>query len=112
MSLTDLYSTTLSALTDARTQMLSPGWQAALDDEDSEDRLAASKALLKVEQAILILSNAALSDIAAAMQANEPDLTQTTKNLENALTDITKVTNVINTVTSVLNIVAKIVPLL
>lgn len=111
MSLADLYSTTLSALTDARTQMLSPGWQAALDNEDPADRLTASNVLLKVEQAILTLSNAALSDIASAMQANEADLTQATQNLKNALTDITKVANVINTVTSVLNTVAKIIPL-
>lgn len=112
MSAADLYSTALSALTDVRAQMLSPDWQAALDNEDPEDRLAASRVLLKVEQAILSLSNAALSDIASAMQANEADLTQATKNLENALADVTKITNVINTVTSVLNAVAKIVPLI
>lgn len=111
MSLTDLYSACLSALTDARTQMLSPAWQAAVDNEDPGDRLAASNVLLKVEQAILTLSNAALSDIASAMQANEAGLTQATQNLQSALTDITKVANVITTVTGVLNVVAKIIPL-
>jgi hypothetical protein len=112
MSPTDLYSATLSALTDARAQMLSPAWQAELDKLTADQRLTASKALLRVEQAILVLSNAALSDIAGAMQANEQGLTSATASLEDALKDITKVQDIIQTITTALNVVGKILPLL
>ena len=112
MSTTELYSATLSALTDARLKMLSPEWQAELDQQDAPTRLAASKALLRVEQAILSMSNAILADIAADMQNNEQGLTDATKALAAALDDISKVQTVINTVTSLVSVVAKILPLL
>src|SRR5438270_14075210 len=110
MNPTDLYSTTLSALTDARTVMVSPEWQVELDKQTADQRLAASKALLKVEQAILTLSNMVLGEIATAMQANERDLTQATAALSDALADITKVQSIVQNVMSVLNVVAKILP--
>ena len=112
MNPTDIYSMTLSTLTKARSVMLSPEWQAALDAATAPQRVAASRELVKVEQAILALANESLSDIAAAMQANEQGLTQATSALTNTLSDITKVQNVIQAVTNVLNVVAKILPLL
>ena len=112
MNPSDIYSTTLSALTDVRSAMLSPEWQAALDAATADQRLAASHELIQVQQAILALSNASLSDIAAAMQANEQGLTQATSALTKALGDITKVQNIIQGVTSVVSVVAKILPLL
>jgi hypothetical protein len=112
MTTTDLYAATLSVLTDARRVMLSPEWQVELDKHTQAERVAASKALVQVEQTILRLSNAILSDIAEQMQENEEALTHSTKELETALERIQKVKSVIDKVTDVLNVVVKILPLL
>lgn len=108
----DLYSDVLDALTNARSQMISLPWQAALDAETSDQRVAASNALIQVQSAIVGLSNAVLGDIAQEMQANEAGLTQAATNLTTALNDITKVQNVLNAVGTLISNVAKIVPLL
>jgi len=112
MNTTDLYAATLSVLTDARRIMLSPEWQVELDKHTQAERLAASKALVRVEQAILRLSNTILSDIADQMQSNEEALMESTKELETALERIQRVKSVIDKVTNVLSVVAKILPLL
>ena len=112
MNPSDLYSNALAALTAARTSMLTPAWQAALDQTTAEQRLAASRELIQVQQAILALSNQNLSDIAASMKSNEQALTNATSSLQNALRSITQVGNVISSVSSLLQTVAKIVPLL
>lgn len=112
MNPSDLYSNALTALTAARTSMLTPAWQAALDQSTADQRLAASRELIQVQQAILALSNQGLSDIAASLQANQQALSNATSSLQNALKDITQVANVISGVSSLLQTVAKIVPLL
>jgi hypothetical protein len=112
MNPSDIYSNTLSVLTDARTAMLSSAWQTALDGESQAVRVAAGNELIKLQGAILALSNELLSDIAAQMQANEAGLTQCTTDLTNALKNITNVQNVMTTVTNILTVVAKVVPLL
>jgi predicted DNA-binding ArsR family transcriptional regulator len=111
MTTSDLYSQTLSSLTDARTKMLSPAWQAALDTQTPDQRLQASQDLMQTQLAISTLSNAALSDIAAQMAAVEDDLNSATDALDSALADITKVQGVLKAITDVLNLVEKIVPL-
>ena len=50
MNPSDLYSNALAALTATRTTMLTPAWQAALDGETADQRLAASGELIKVQQ--------------------------------------------------------------
>ena len=65
----------------ARAQMVSLPWQAALDAGTSDQRVPASKSLVQVQGTIVALSNAILGDIAAQMQANEAGLTQATTNL-------------------------------
>jgi hypothetical protein len=112
MNPSDLYSNTLSVLTNVRSTMLSPAWQASLDAATPAVRVAAGNQLIQLQGAILTLSNESLSDIATAMKANEQALSQSTNALTSALGDITKVQNVMNAVTSVLSVVAKIVPLL
>jgi hypothetical protein len=91
--------------------MLTPAWQAALDGETADQRLAASNELIKVQQAIVALSNQSLSDIASSLQANDAALNKATSSLQAALKDITQVVNVLNSVSSLLQIVAKIVTL-
>jgi hypothetical protein len=108
----DLYSDLLDALTNARSQMISLPWQAALDSGTSDQRVVASNALIQVQSAIAALSTADLGDIAADMQANEAGLSQATTNLNTALNDITKVQNILNAVGTLISNVAKIVPLL
>lgn len=112
MNPSDLYSNALAALTVARTNMLTPAWQAALDQSTAEQRLAASRGLIQVQQAILALSNQSLSDIAGLLQANQQALSNATSSLQNALKNISEVGNVISSVTTLLQTVATIVPLL
>lgn len=85
MNPSDLYSNTLSVLTDARTAMLSSAWQTSLDGESQPVRVAAGNELIQLQGAILALSNQLLSDIAAQMQANEAGLVKCTTDLTNAL---------------------------
>ncbi len=108
----DLYSGLLAALTSTRSDLLSPAWQAALDQSSADTRIAAGKQLIALQGAILALSNASLNDIAEEMKANEADLTTCTNNLRGALKDLTKVQDVLSSVSSALKVVAKIVPLL
>jgi len=107
----DLYSNTLSALNATRAAMLSPAWQTSIDAGTAADRLAASQKLIQVQQAILALSEASLSEIATEMQENAADLSNATDALNAALKDLTKVENVLDTATELLGIVAKIVTL-
>lgn len=111
MTVSDLYSQTLSSLTATRLAMLSPDWQTALDLQTPDVRLQSSLKLLQVQQAIAALSNASLSDIAQEMNTEEEDIRSATSDLAQALKDLTKVQNVIGTITSLLTTVAKIVPL-
>jgi len=108
----DLYSSLLAALTAARSNILSPAWQAALDQQSPDVRIAAGKAGMDLQGAILTLSNTSLSDIAAQMQENETDLTSATNGLTQALQDITKVQSILSSITKAITIVGKIVKLL
>lgn len=110
-AVSDLYSDLLAALTTARSAILSPEWQAELDQESSDVRVAAGKAGMDLQGAILTLSNANLSDIATEMQANETALITATNGLTQALADITKVQDVLSSIAKAITIVGKIVTL-
>ena len=112
MTTSDLYTQTLSSLTATRAKMLSPDWQEALDKLTVDQRRQAGQDMMQTQLAISTLTNAALSDIAAQMAAEEDDLSNATDALSQALGDITKVQTVLAAVTDVLNVVAKIVPLI
>lgn len=112
MTPSDLYSATLTVLTSARAAMLSAEWQAALGSASQDQRIAASRELIQVQQAILALSNASLSDIVEEIQQNQEALSQATGDLTRALNDIKKVQNVIDGVSKVVSLVGKILPLL
>ena len=112
MAASDLYSSVLSDLTDARSIMLSPAWQAELDKAPPAVRVDSGTALMHLQGAILALSNASLSDIAEDMRANEAELTAAISGLTQALKNITQVQGILNNVTKVLGVVAKVVPLL
>jgi hypothetical protein len=112
MSPSDIYANALSTLTSARSVMLSPAWQATLDQQTQAVRVSAGAEMLQLQGAILALSNESLSDIATAMSANEAGLTAATAALTQALQDITQVQNVLSKITSALAILAKVLPLL
>ena len=110
MNPSDLYSLILSTLTNARAQMLTPAYQSSAELADPGVRLKASQTLIDVQQAILSLSNASLSDIASAMQANSTALTTAISDLNTALKQVTQVLSILDDATTLLKIVAKIVP--
>src|ERR1700683_2689570 len=102
MNPSDLYANTLAVLTSARTTMLSPAWQAALDESTADQRLAASRELIQVQQGILALSNESLSDITASLQSNQQALSSAISSLQNSLKTIDQVSNLISSVSSLL----------
>jgi uncharacterized protein YukE len=108
----DLYSDILDALTNARSQMVSLPWHAALDAGTSDQRVAASNVLVQIQGAIVALSSAVLGDIATRMQANEAGLSQAATNLNKALNDIIKIQNVLNAAWTLIGNVGQIMPLL
>lgn len=112
MNPSDIYSLLLSVLTNARSQMLTPAFQAAAEMSDAGTRLKASQALVNIQQAILALSNASLSNIAQALKANEAALTTATSDLTTALKTITQVISIVDDATKLLTIVAQVVPFL
>lgn len=106
------YASTLATLNATRASFLDPAFQESLDSATPEVRLAASRELLQVQQAILTLSNAQLSSIAAQMAENEKDLNATTKSLSQALEDLTNVVAILDAASALVKVVAKVIPLL
>ncbi len=111
MTATELYSETLASLNETRNKLLSPQWQAVLDDGSKQERIDASKQLMHVQAAISSLSNAVLSNIAKEMCDNDAALKDSIAALQEALEHLNKAADVISAVTTLLAIVAKIVPL-
>ena len=105
----DLYSDSLAALTSLRKTMLSAAWQTEIDKATPEERLASSRLLIQVQQAILNLTNQSLSDIAGQMQANGKELAKCTADLTQALQNIQKIQAIIETAGSMITTVGKLV---
>ena len=112
MKATDLYAEALSTLTGTRTTMLSAQWQASLDDGSKQERMDASKQLIRVQVAISSLSNAILTKIADRMCAQEQDLKRTATALQDAMKTLENIQSVVGAITGFLDVVAKIVPLI
>lgn len=112
MALSDLYSSTLAELLAIKNAMLSPDWQDALDAATKEERLAASHGLLDVQQALLRLSDASLSTIAAKMDAQRGLLDGAIVEVNRTLADMTNVRGVLDAVAQMVSVVAQIVPLI
>ena len=112
MNATELYSETLATLNDTRNKLLSPEWQAELDNGSKQERIDASKQLRHVQAAISSLSNAILSKIATQMCANENALKDSTAALKTALDRLDNVGNVLSAITTILGVVAKVVTII
>lgn len=112
MLASELYATTLKALTDARAAMLTPEWIAAQETQDPETRLRASQSLLQTQQAIAALSNAALSTIAVQMEAQESALRSSASSLESSLKHLERVQEVLTRAAELVELVGSVVPLI
>lgn len=112
MNPADLYSATLASLVSARSAMLTPEWQDALENVSKVDRVKASHKLLDTQHAILVLANTQLSTIAQKMADQKDALGATIDNLAKALASLQKVGTVLDAITSILNVLARIIPLI
>lgn len=111
MNPSELYSLTLSALTAARSTMLSKDWQNALPD-DAEVRFEAAQSLSDVGSAIFGLSTAQLNDIAGEMKENAIALTGAATGLQKSLKNIKAFQTVLDDASALVTVIGKIVPLL
>ncbi|WP_353063810.1 hypothetical protein RBB77_21510 [Tunturibacter psychrotolerans] len=107
-----LYSMTLQSLVGLRNEMVTSDWIDAVNAlPNPNDQIRAQATAFKVEHAIQVLSNAALSDIADQMVAQQAAITAATTELKDSLGDLTKLTNILDDVTQVLTVVGQIVSL-
>jgi hypothetical protein len=108
---TNLYTAALQTLGEALIKMTSPEWDAMLQQQTPEKRLEASRLMLRVQHARLSLANAALSEIATAMKANEAGLRRAITRLEKTLDAFSSFESVMRAVAAVVSTVGKIVAL-
>lgn len=106
-----LYANTLKALTDARDSMLTLEWHQELNGASAEQQRNAAQTLLRVENAIMALSNARLSEIAQKMSDSAEDLKSTTGEIEKAEQTLANIAGFLNAAAALVGVVAKIVPL-
>jgi hypothetical protein len=105
----DIYAAILNSLTAARQLMLTAAWQSTVPDDL---RPAAGQALVDVQQAILALSNASLSDIANYMQTSADALSQQAAALNAEVAKVNEVKGVIDTAAKIVSTISTIIPLL
>lgn len=109
--LTNLYTAALQTLGEALMKMTSPEWDAMLQEQTPEKRREASRLMLRVQHARLSLANAALSEIAAAMKANEAALRRGVTRLQKTVDAFTSFDSVMRDAAAVVSTVGKIVVL-
>jgi hypothetical protein len=108
----DLYSSTLEQLNRILVLMLSPEWDALLQEASPTQRRAALRALLRVQTARLVLGNAVLQEIAEDMKKNEADLVAGQKAVQSALDRLASVSSVLTAISGFVNVIARIVTFL
>jgi hypothetical protein len=108
----DLYSSTLEQLNQILVTMLSPEWDALLQEATPTQRRAALRALLRVQHARLVLGNAILQEIAEDLKRNEAGLVEGLSSVQSALDRLASVSRVLTAVGGFVDVVARIVTLL
>lgn len=108
----DLYSSTLEQLNRILVTMLSPEWDAALQEVSPTERQAALRALLRVQHARLVLGNAILQEIADDLKENEASLVAGKEAVQSALDRLESVSKVLTAVSGLIDVVARVVTLL
>ena len=92
--------------------MLSPEWDASLQEATPAQRRAALRELLRVQHARLALGNAILQEIAEDLKRNEAGLVEGQKSVQSALDRLASVTSVLTAVGGLVGVVARIVTFL
>lgn len=100
---------TLKELRATRKSMTSAAWLLSIQKQPIEVRRDAALKLLDVEQAILALGNATLSDIRDQLVENEVELLKGRQRLEKARVRLTRVKGVLKAVGDFLAVVGKAV---
>jgi hypothetical protein len=106
---TDLYASTLEQLNRILVTMLSPEWDANLQEATPAQRRAALRELLRVQHARLALGNAILQEIAEDLKKNEAGLVEGQKSVQSALDRLASVSSVLTAVAGLVGVVARIV---
>ena len=105
----EIRSKSLSELRQARKQMMSAEWLAAVKDLPEVDRTAAAMALLDVCLAIRGLENTRVADIRRELGDNEKELERGLRNLERAGEQLHRVKTYLKAATALAATVGKIV---
>jgi hypothetical protein len=108
----DLYSSTLEQLNRILVTMLSPEWDAALQEVSPTERQAALRELLRVQHARLVLGNAILQEIAEDLKENEASIVAGQEAVQSALDRLESVSKVLTAVGGLIDVVARIVTFL
>lgn len=109
MSPDNVLNDTLEGLRGTRRDMSRAIWLLAMKRQPESVRHEAALARLDVEQAILALGNATLSDIRQQLISNEHELRDGMRNLRDARQSLNQVKTVLGKIASVLDTVGKIV---
>lgn len=99
----------LRVLRGTRRDMSSAKWLLAMKKQPKKVRRKAANRLLDVEQAILALGNAKLTDIRDKLTANEQELRDGREELKKARKKLNNVKTVLGKVDKVLEAVAKVI---
>jgi hypothetical protein len=105
----DLYSSTLEQLNRILVTMLSPDWDALLQEATPTRRRAALRALLRVQHARLVLGNAVLQEIAEDLKKNEAALVEGQRSVQSALDRLASVSAVLTAVGGLVDVITRIV---
>ena len=106
-----VYANTLSALTKARDSMLTLEWHEELNEATPQQQRDAARTLLRLENAIMALSNARLSEIAQKMSASQIELKAATEGIEAAERTLANIVGFLNAAAELVAVVAKVVTL-
>jgi flavin-binding protein dodecin len=106
-----VYANTLSALTKARDSMLTLEWHEELNEATPQQQRDAARTLLRLENAIMALSNARLSEIAQKMSASQKELKAATEGIEEAEQTLANIVGFLNAAAELVAVVAKVVTL-
>jgi hypothetical protein len=107
-----VYANTLGALTKARDSMLTLDWHVELNTATPEQQRAAARTLISLENAIMTLSNARLSEIAQKMSESQVELSTATEGIQEAEQTLDNIVGFLNAAAKLLAVVGKVVTLL
>jgi len=109
MTPSEIRAATLQQLRATRTAMMSAAWVLPLESKDAATQAEAAQKLVEVQQTILKLENAQLSEIRDALIANEAQLSRRIDKLGQALSNLKQVKTVLKAVTAVIETAAKVI---